>query len=64
MGSRPPYYLGPGWQLDDRQVLEALMEKGMIRRGDEIWQYGNVRFTEHGGALYGGVEHEGGSTTA
>jgi hypothetical protein len=25
-----------------------------------IWQYGTVRFTEHGGALYGGVEHEGG----
>ena len=56
----PPYYLGPGWQLDGRQVLEALMEQGMIRRGDEIWQYGTVRFTEHGGVLYGGVEHEGG----
>jgi hypothetical protein len=56
----PPYYFGPGWQLDSRQVLEALMEQGMIRRGDEIWQYGTVRFTEHGGALYGGVEHEGG----
>lgn len=36
------------------------MEQGMTRRGDEIWQYGTVRFTEHGGALYGGVEHEGG----
>jgi hypothetical protein len=36
------------------------MEQGMVRRGDEIWQYGTVRFTEHGGALYGGVEHEGG----
>ena len=33
----------------------------MIRRGDELWQYGTVRFTEHGGALYSGVEHEGGT---
>jgi hypothetical protein len=33
---------------------------GTIVRGDEVWQYGTVRFTEHGGALYGGVEHEGG----
>jgi hypothetical protein len=41
-------------------VLEALMEQGMIRRGDQIWQFGTVRFTEHAGALYGGVEHEGG----
>jgi hypothetical protein len=56
----PPYYLSPGWELDGRAVLEALMEQGMIRRGDDIWQYGTVRFTEHGGALYGGVEHEGG----
>ena len=56
----PPYYLSPGWPLNGREVLEALMEQGMVRRGDEIWQYGTVRFTEHGGALYGGVEHEGG----
>ena len=35
------------------------MEQGMIRRGDEIWQYGTIRFTEHGGALYAGVEHDG-----
>jgi hypothetical protein len=36
------------------------MEQGMVRRADEIWQYGTVRFTEHGGALYGGGEREGG----
>lgn len=56
-----PYYFPGGWQLDGRTVLEALTEHGLIRRGSEIWQYGTVRFTEHGGALYGGVEHEGGT---
>jgi hypothetical protein len=55
-----PYYLESGWALDGRTVLEALMEQGMVRRGDRIWQFGTVRFTEHAGALYGGVEHEGG----
>ena len=56
----PPYYFASGFELDGRKALEALMEQGMVRRGNEIWQYGTVRFTEHGGALYGGVEHEGG----
>ena len=56
----PPYYFKPGWVLEGRTVLEALMEPGMILRGDEVWQYGTVRFTEHGGVLYGGVEHDGG----
>ncbi|RPH39805.1 MAG: hypothetical protein EHM91_11880, partial [Planctomycetota bacterium] len=55
-----PYYLESGWALNGRTVLEALMEQGMVRRGDRIWQFGTVRFTEHAGALYGGVEHEGG----
>ena len=54
-----PYYFASGWELDGRKVLEALTEQGMVRRGDEIWQYGTVRFTEHGGAVYGGVEHDG-----
>ena len=56
----PPYYFKPGWELEGRTVLEALMEQRMVRRGDDIYQYGTVRFTEHGGALYGGEEHEGG----
>jgi hypothetical protein len=55
-----PYYFPGGWDLEGRTVLEALMEDGMVRRGGEIWQYGTVRFTEHGGILYGGVEHDGG----
>jgi hypothetical protein len=55
-----PYYFSSGWKLDGREVLEALTEHGLVRRSDQIWQYGTVRFTEHGGALYGGVEHEGG----
>jgi len=55
-----PYYFPSGWKLDGRTVHEALMEQGLVRRGDEIWQFGTVRFTEHGGVLYGGVEHEGG----
>lgn len=55
-----PYYFEAGWSLDGRKVLEALMEDGMIRRGDRIWQFATVRFTEHGGVLYGGKEHEGG----
>jgi hypothetical protein len=55
-----PYYFPSGWKLDGRSVYEALIEQGLVRRGDEIWQFGTVRFTEHGGVLYGGVEHEGG----
>ena len=55
----PPYYFASGWELKGRRVLEALIEQGIIRRGNEIWQYGTVRFTEHGGARYGGVEHDG-----
>jgi hypothetical protein len=55
-----PYYFPSGWDLNGRKVLEALSEHGLIRRGSEIWQYGTVRFTEHGGAILGGVEHEGG----
>jgi len=55
-----PYYFPSGWQLEGRTVLEALMEQGVVRRGSEIWQFGTVRFTEHGGVLYKGVEHEGG----
>ncbi len=57
-----PYYFPGGWKLDGREVMEALMEHGMIRRGNEIWQYGTARFTEHAGALYGGKEEEGGGT--
>ena len=55
-----PYYFPGGWRFDGREVLEALMEHGIIRRGDKLWQFGTVRFTEHGGALYGGQEFEGG----
>lgn len=54
-----PFYFSSGWELDGKVVLEALMEQGMIRRGDDILQFGTVRFTEHGGAMYGGVEHDG-----
>jgi hypothetical protein len=55
-----PYYFAAGSQVEGRNTLEALMEHGMVRRGDEIWMFGTVRFTEHGGILYGGVEHDGG----
>lgn len=55
-----PYYFPGGWKFGGREVLEALMEHGIVRRGDKLWQYGTVRFTEHGGALYGGQEFEGG----
>jgi hypothetical protein len=54
-----PYYFPAGWTMDGREVLEALTEQGLVRRGDQLWQWGTVRFTEHGGALYRGVEHEG-----
>jgi len=54
-----PYYFPSGWKLNGREVLEALMEQGLVRRGDVLYQFGTVRFTEHGGALYRGVEHEG-----
>ncbi len=55
-----PYYFGSGWELNGREVIEGLMEQGMVKRGNEIWQFGTVRFTEHGGAMLGGVEHDGG----
>lgn len=55
-----PYYFAGGWEHGGHRVEEALMEDGMVRRGSELWQYGTIRFTEHGGALYGGVEHDGG----
>jgi hypothetical protein len=55
-----PYYFAPGWELNGHEVTEALTEHGMIRRGDEIWQFGTVRFTVHGGVMYGGEEREGG----
>ena len=54
-----PYYFAAGWDFGGRKVLEALTEQGMIVRGDEIWQFGTIRFTEHGGALFGGIEHDG-----
>jgi hypothetical protein len=54
-----PYYFPSGWQFNRRKVLEGLSEQGLVRRGDELWQYMTVRFTEHGGALYGGKEHDG-----
>jgi len=56
-----PYYFGAGWERDDRTVLEGLVENGMVRRGDEIWMFGTIRFTEHNGVLYGGVQHDGGA---
>ncbi len=55
-----PYYFAPGWEMDDYEVTEALTEQGIIRRGDEIWHFGTVRFTVHGGVIYGGEEREGG----
>lgn len=55
-----PYYFPGGGDFNGHKVQEALTEHGLIRRGDEIWQFGTVRFTEHGGALYGGVEYDGG----
>ena len=56
----PPYYFPSDWSLNGRPVVEALTEHGMVRQDDEIWQFGTVRFTVHGGVLYGGEEREGG----
>lgn len=55
-----PYYFSSDWSLGGREVAEALTEHGLVRQGDEIWQFGTVRFTVHGGILYGGEEREGG----
>jgi hypothetical protein len=55
-----PFYLSSDWELEGRRVVEALMDHGMARRGDEVWQYATARFTAHGGAAYGGEEYEGG----
>jgi hypothetical protein len=54
-----PYYFPSGWLLNGRDVVEAVTHNGLIRQGNEIWQYGTARFTAHGGALYGGDEREG-----
>ena len=51
-----PLYLSSEWTLGQHRVVEALIQHGLIRRGDEIWQYAVARFTGHGGASYGGTE--------
>ena len=45
-----PYYFPSGWKLGERMVIEALSEQGLVRRGERLWQFATVRFTEHGGA--------------
>jgi hypothetical protein len=55
----PPYYFNSGWEIEGREVMEALSEQGMVRRGDEIWQFATVRVTTHGGIRYGGHENDG-----
>lgn len=54
------YYLSSDMKVEGRKIHEALMEHGMVIRGDEIWQYATTRVTEHGGLMIGGVDHEGG----
>jgi len=54
-----PYYFPSGWSLNGRDVVEAVTHTGLIRQGNEVWQFGTARFTAHGGALYGGKEGEG-----
>lgn len=56
-----PYYLASGWKLDGLAVREAVVHNGLIRRGDEILQFGTVRFTTHNGVLYGGDQGDGSS---
>ena len=56
----PPYYFSGGWELNGRLVKEGMIEQGMVLRGDKIWQFGTTRFTEHGGIMLGGAEHDGG----
>ena len=44
-----PYYYDINWELEpDWRVIEALARDGLVRRGDELWQYAWIRnFTHH-----------------
>jgi len=39
------HYLPSGTTVDGRQIKNAEVANGMIRRGDEIWQYANCRIS-------------------
>jgi len=38
-----PFYIPNGWEIDGGKVIEALSCNGLVRRGDEIWQYAHLR---------------------
>lgn len=55
-----PFYLGPTWEIEGREVVESLVIHGLVRRDDAIWHYATARFTAHAGAAFGGRELDGG----
>lgn len=42
-----PYYIPAGWDFNGLQISEALSAFGLIRRGNDIWQYVRVKSGAH-----------------
>ena len=42
-----PYYLRAGWDFNGEKVQEALSMHGLVRRGDQIWEYANIKTGTH-----------------
>ena len=42
-------YLPYGVEYEGAKVIEGLSIDGLVRRGDELWQYAELGFTYHGG---------------
>ena len=45
-----PYYYPNGWEMQEGiEVIEALAQDALVRRGDELWQYAFLSTTTHHG---------------
>jgi hypothetical protein len=42
-----PIYFPHSWMLNGKKVLESMSVHGLIRRGDELWQYATAEFAIH-----------------
>jgi hypothetical protein len=56
-----PLYIPNGWEFEGRRVVTAISCNGLVRRGDEIWQYANLKL-EGGKCLVRAVQRLDGFT--
>jgi len=45
--SQPMFFPNNSWSVNGKVVKEAIVMDGMVRRGDEIWQYGAAKTVLH-----------------